>query len=246
MKLGTRCLLFIIILLMPLMVGLQAQADAATGPVYYIRFKEIVHRASADYFIRAIEYSEQNKAQCLIVLLDTPGGELMATRAMVQAQMNSRVPIVVYVSPSGAHAGSAGVFITLAAHIAAMAPGTNMGAATPVSGSGEDIPQDLRKKAINDTTAFARTIAKQRNRNEDWAAQAVEEAASVPDSEALQKNVIDLIAPDLNSLLEQINGRKVRIDSKTVVTLQTKGAVPQEIPKTLAESFLIPIWSICC
>jgi membrane-bound serine protease (ClpP class) len=239
MRIGTRCLFLTMSLLVSLIAGPTAQADSTRGPVYYINFKEIVHRASADYLIRAIEYSEQNKAQCLIVKLDTPGGELMATREMVQALLNSRVPVVVYVHPAGAQAGSAGVFITLAAHIAAMTPGTNIGAATPISGSGEDIPGDRRQKVINDTVAFARTIAKQRNRNEDWAAQAVKQAASVPDSEALQKRVVDLIAPDVSNLLEQINGRKVRLDSKTVITLQTKGLIPEEIPKTLRESFLL-------
>lgn len=239
MKIGTRCLFFIINLLIPLVVGLQIQADAARGTVYYIDFKEIVHRASADYLIRAIEFSEDNKAQCLIVKLDTPGGEMMATRSMVQALLNSQVPIVVYVHPAGAHAGSAGVFLTLAAHVAAMTPGTNIGAATPVSGSGEDIPKDMRQKVMNDTTAFARTIAAQRNRNEDWAVQAVTEAATLTDAEALKKNVINLVAPDVPSLLEQLDGRKVRIDHKTVITLQTKGTIPQEIPKTLRESFLL-------
>ncbi|MCS7066961.1 MAG: nodulation protein NfeD, partial [Fimbriimonadales bacterium] len=171
-------------------------------------------------------------------LLDTPGGELQATRDITMALLNSSVPTVVYVSPSGARAGSAGVFITIAAHIAAMAPGTNIGAATPVAGSGEDIPKDLKRKVMNDTIAYARTLARQRGRNEEWVVKAVSEAASIPEQEAKRYQVIDLIATDMGDLLRQIDGRKVKLSNGAILTLRTQGASTQEIPKTWREMLL--------
>lgn len=177
-------------------MGLSVLAVGAQTPrpVYYIQFKEIVHRASADYLMRAHADAVKANAAAFLVLLDTPGGELQATRDITTTLLNSSIPVIVFVYPSGARAGSAGVFITVSANIAAMAPGTNIGAATPVSGSGEDIPQDLKRKVMNDTIAYAKTIAKQRGRNVDWVVKAVTEAASITETEALEKRVIDVVA----------------------------------------------------
>ncbi len=215
-----------------------AQADSKKSTVYYIEFREIVHRASADYLIRALQEARANRAAAFVVLLDTPGGELQATRDITMALLNSPVPTVVYVYPSGARAGSAGVFITIASHIAAMAPGTNIGAATPVSGSGEDIPKDLKRKVMNDTIAYARTLARQRGRNEEWVVKAVTEAASIPEEDAKRNRVIDIIATDMGDLLRQIDGRKVKLVNGSVITLRTKNAATREVPKTWREILL--------
>jgi len=219
-------------------LGVGVRADSKKPTVYYIHFKEIVHRASADYLIRALQEAQAKRGAAFVVLLDTPGGELQATRDITMALLNSTVPTVVYVSPSGARAGSAGVFITVAAHVAAMAPGTNIGAATPVAGDGEDIPKDLKRKVMNDTIAYARTLARQRGRNEEWVVKAVTEAASIPEEEAKRYKVIDLIATDMGDLLRQIDGQKVKLSNGAVLTLRTKNTPTQEIPKTWRETLL--------
>jgi membrane-bound serine protease (ClpP class) len=225
-----------VLLFASLVVGVSA--DGTKPTVYYIQFREIVHRASADYLIRALQEAQTKRAVAFVVLLDTPGGEMQAMRDITMALLNSTVPTVVYVSPSGARAGSAGVFITIAAHIAAMAPGTNIGAATPVSGGGEDIPKDLKRKVMNDTIAYARTLARQRGRNEEWVVKAVTEAASIPEQEAKRYRVIDLIATDMGDLLRQVDGRKVTLSNGVVVTLRTKNVPTQEIPRTWREMLL--------
>lgn len=214
-------------------------ADAPQGVVYYIQFKEIVHRASADYLIRALNEASARRASAFVVLLDTPGGELQATRDIASALLNSSIPTAVFVYPSGARAGSAGVFMTISAHIAGMAPGTNIGAATPVSGDGEDIPQDLRRKVMNDTIAFAKTIARQRGRNEEWVVKAITEAASIPETEALKLKVIDIIASSPSDLLKQMDGRTVKLANGQRIVLKTKDAPLQEIPKNWRETLLM-------
>ncbi len=150
--------------------------------------------------------------------MDTPGGLMTSMRKMVKEMLSAEVPIAVYVSPSGARAGSAGVFITLAAHIAVMAPGTNIGAAHPVNMGGQ-MDSTMNKKVTNDAVAFARSIAAQRGRNEDWAEAAVRESASITANDALEKSVIDIIASDYDELIDKINGRKVQLPDEEV-TLQ--------------------------
>ncbi|MFQ3610133.1 MAG: nodulation protein NfeD [Fimbriimonadales bacterium] len=220
-----------------LLVGMGVP-QTTQRPVYYIQFKEIVHRASADYLIRALEEASQQRAELFLVLLDTPGGELQATRDITSALLNSPVPTAVFVYPSGSRAGSAGVFITVSAHVAAMAPGTNIGAATPVSGDGGDIPEDLKRKVMNDTIAYAKAIAQQRGRNEEWVVKAVTEAASITETEALKQNVIDLVANSPADLLRQIDGRKVKLQDGRTLTLSTKGAPLREVPKSWREVLL--------
>lgn len=165
--------------------------------------------------------------QGLIIELDTPGGLLDATREIVKLMLNSRVPIIVYVGPSGARAGSAGTFITMAANIAAMAPGTNIGAAHPISITGKDPDkgdnEHMGKKIENDTIAFIETIAAQRGRNVDWAKSAVKESSSITESRALELKVIDLTAKDTTDLIGKLDGRGVRT-AKETVTLSTQGA----------------------
>jgi membrane-bound serine protease (ClpP class) len=186
-----------------------------------------IHPACADYIHSGIEKAEDEIAQCIIIQLNTPGGLLKSTRVIVSDLLNSSVPVVVYVAPSGSQAASAGVFITLAGHIAVMASGTNIGAAHPVSIQGM---QDsvMMEKATNDAAAFIKAISEKRNRNVEWAENAVRKSYSITETEALELNVIDIIAKDLESLLDQIHGmevetsegiQKIQVDDPEIINL---------------------------
>ncbi len=166
-----------------------------------------IHPACADYLHTGIETAVEAGAECVVIKLNTPGGLLKSTRVIVSDFLESKIPIVVYVSPSGAQAASAGVFITMAAHIAAMAPGTNIGAAHPVSMGIQD--SVMIEKATNDAAAFIRTISEKRKRNVEWAEDAVRKSLSITENEALKENVIDTIANDVRELLEFIDGMEV-------------------------------------
>ncbi len=181
-----------------------------------------INPAAAEYIHKSIENAESQKAECLLIHLNTPGGLLTSTRDIVGDFFASTVPIIVYVYPSGAHAGSAGVFITLAANVAAMAPGTNIGAAHPVllQGTPDTI---MNAKGTNDAAAFIRTIAAKRHRNVQWAEDAVRYSVSITEEEAIQNNVIDYIANDDRELLNQIDGKKMEVYGGTKI-LQTKNA----------------------
>lgn len=183
----------------------------------------VINPVIVEYMIQSIQRAEEERATAVVFQLDTPGGLVESTRLIVKALLNAKVPTVVYVSPSGARAASAGTFITMAGHVAAMAPGTNIGAAHPVSGEGKDIEGDMRKKAENDLAAFARSIADKRGRNADWAEQAVRESDSITETEAQEKKVIDLIAEDVPDLLSKLDGWKVTIPAGEA-TLQTATA----------------------
>lgn len=184
--------------------------------VVVINVDGTIQPASADYIHSGIEKAVNENAECLIVKLNTPGGLLKSTRVIVTDFLQSKIPIVVYVSPSGAQAASAGVFITISANIAAMAPGTNIGAAHPVTLQGE---QDsvLMEKATNDAAAFIRTISEKRNRNIKWSEDAVRKSLSITETEALKLHVIDLVAKDVNDLLSKIDGREVETASGTII-----------------------------
>ena len=186
-----------------------------------------IHPACADYIHSGIEKAEDEIAQCMIIQLNTPGGLLKSTRVIVSDLLKSSVPVVVYVAPSGSQAASAGVFITLAGHIAVMASGTNIGAAHPVSIQGM---QDsvMMEKATNDAAAFIKTISEKRDRNVEWAENAVRKSYSITETEALELNVIDIIAKDLESLLDQIHGmevetsegiQKIQVDDPEIINL---------------------------
>lgn len=166
-----------------------------------------IHPACVDYIHSGIETAIEEEAVCVVIKLNTPGGLLKSTRVIVSEFLESKVPIVVYVSPSGSRAASAGVFLTMAAHIAAMAPGTNIGAAHPVSLGVQDTV--MIEKVTNDAAAFIRTISEKRNRNVKWAEDAVRKSLSITESEALKENVIDLIARDVSELLDSIHGREI-------------------------------------
>jgi membrane-bound serine protease (ClpP class) len=181
-----------------------------------------INPAAAEYIHKSIENAESQKAECLLIHLNTPGGLLTSTRDIVGDFFASTVPIIVYVYPSGAHAGSAGVFITLAANVAAMAPGTNIGAAHPVSMQGTP-DTIMNAKGTNDAAAFIRTIAEKRHRNVQWAEESVRYSVSITEEEAIQNNVIDYIANDDRELLNQIDGKKMEVYGGTKI-LQTKNA----------------------
>jgi membrane-bound serine protease (ClpP class) len=183
----------------------------------------IINPVIVEYMTDSIRRAEEAKDVAVIFQLDTPGGLVDSTREIVKALFNANVPTVVYVAPSGARAASAGTFITMAAHIAAMAPGTNIGAAHPVSGEGKDIEGDMRQKAENDLAAFARSIAEKRQRSAEWAEKAVRESVAVTEVEAREQRVIDVIAEDIPDLVKQLDGRQV-IMAHGAVTLHTAGA----------------------
>jgi membrane-bound serine protease (ClpP class) len=206
-------------------VALLAPMAAAAAHVNLIRIDGSINPASSSYLQKAVTASENDGAAAIVVELDTPGGLLAATKDIVQSMLNAKVPVVVFVSPRGGWAASAGAFITMAGHVAAMAPGTSIGAASPVSatgGGGERGEDDARKdvgmeKAEKFTTAFIESIARERGRNVEWAAEAVREAEAITETEALDLNVIDLIAQDLDDLLEAIQGREVKVDGEIMV-----------------------------
>ncbi len=204
-------------------VLLAVTASANTPSVQVLRIEGTIVPVVADYIDRGISQAEDNNATVCIIELDTPGGLLDSTEEIVQKIMNANVPVVVYVSPKGAWAASAGTFITLSAHIAAMTPGTTIGAAHPVSGGGEQIPEDQMKKITEFSAKWMKTIAQERGRNIDEAQLAVTESKSFTDVDALNSNLIDLRADNLESLISQINGRKVTLANGAEVTINTTG-----------------------
>jgi membrane-bound serine protease (ClpP class) len=224
-----RLLLFVAIICSPTLLSVAQK-------VISINVNGTINPASAAFIERSITKAERENAECLIIHLNTPGGLLKSTRQIVTDILASRVPVVVYVSPGGAHAGSAGVFITMAAHIAAMAPGTNMGAAHPVSLQGP-IDTIMNDKTTNDAAAFIRTIAQKRKRNLEWAEEAVRKSVSITENEALQKNVIDLIAANDNELLKNLDNKEIALSSGTK-KLHTKNASLVTLGMTALEKFL--------
>ncbi|MBU1626257.1 nodulation protein NfeD [bacterium] len=192
------------------------------GKIDIIEIKDTINPATYDYLYRNLKNAEAKNAECMILSLDTPGGAVDTTRLIVQAMLDAKIPVVVYVSPKGARAASAGTLITIAAHVAAMAPGTNIGAAHPVTAGGK-MPDDMSKKAENDLAAFARSIATNKGRNADWAEKAVRESVSITETEALDNKIIDMICNDDQELLEKLDGMEVKLAKGTKV-IHTKAA----------------------
>lgn len=209
---------------------------ATSQQVLVIEVDGSINPVTADYIQRSINKAFQQKSTCLILKLNTPGGLLKSTRIIVSSILDAPLPVVVYVSPSGAHAGSAGVFITMAGHIAAMVPGSNIGAAHPVSGQ-QQMDSVMSEKVTNDAAAFIRSIAQNRNRDTAWAEMAVRQSVSITAGDALKKNVIDLIAVDIRDLLQKIDGKEVTVRSAQV-KLKTKNAAIVAEPMTWVERFL--------
>ncbi len=184
-------------------------AHAGSAPVYLARLTGAITPGNADFLDSAIRQANAQGAGCLIVMLDTPGGLAESMRKMVMAIYGSSIPVVVYVSPPGARAASAGVMITMAADVAAMAPGTHIGAAHPVNAGGKDLDDTMAEKVTNDMVAFVKSIAERRGRNVEWAEKAVRQSVSVTETEALEKKIIDLVAQDVDALIDTINGREI-------------------------------------
>ena len=190
---------------------------SAENEVYIIEISGSINPAVADFLKKGINKASTDGVSCIIIKIDTPGGLAESMRKIVMAIFASKVPVVTYVAPSGARAASAGVMITIAADIAAMAPGTNIGAAHPVGAGGKDIGGKMSEKVTNDMVAHVKSIAQKRGRNVKWVEKAVRESVSVTETEALKANVIDIVAKDLDDLIRQINGRK--IENKGVLKL---------------------------
>ncbi len=222
--------------------GLVAEEPAETPPaapsaqdagtVLLIRVDSAIHPVAAEFVAASLEAADAMRAQALVIELNTPGGLLESTREISKAMIGARTPVVVYVGPSGARAASAGFFLLMSADVAAMAPGTNTGAAHPVGGQGEDIEGDMGEKVEQDASASIRSLARQHGRNVEAAESAVKESKSFTAEEALELGLIDLVAADVGELLEAIDGREVEKPGEVKVTLRTAGArvVEREMP----------------
>ena len=234
---ATRYLVLVFGLLAAGLLVPASPASAAPQPVAIIDIEGVINPVTMRLVGIAIDRAQAEHAQALIIKLDTPGGLERSMRGIVQRMMNAEVPIVVYVAPTGARAASAGVFITEAAHIAAMAPATNIGAASPVMVGGGTADKTMMKKIENDAAAFIRTVATERGRNADWAEKAVRDAVAITERDALKMKVIDVIADSVPDLLDKIDGRVVKLP-KGPVTLATKGAPLRPIEIGFRDKFL--------
>ncbi len=215
----------------------RAMAQDEDPHVALVSIDGAIDRLSARFLSRGIRQASSSGAQLVVVTLDTPGGFLSSTRDMVVSMLSAEIPVAVYVSPPGARAASAGTFITAAANFAVMAPGTNIGAASPIAAGGADLPETLAKKINEDTRAFISSIAVARGRNSQALEETVTIARSYSAAEAIELNVLDIIAADLADLLVQLDGRTAQTASGPVV-LRTKDADVREIKRTLLEMFL--------
>lgn len=228
-------------LLLLLLLGITPGGQAAPGAVWVLGIDDAIGPASADYLVRSLGQAQAQGAQLVVIRMDTPGGLDSAMRQMIKAILASTVPVASYVAPSGARAASAGTYILYASHVAAMAPGTNLGAATPVRiGGPPGTPSDdkakggddetLARKQVNDAAAYIRGLAQMRGRNADWAEKAVREAVSLSANEALRLNVIDQVADDLPDLLRELDGKTLQVAGQPR-QLQTAGAsVVEHLP----------------
>lgn len=220
-----------------LMTG-NISLSAATGKhVSVIRIEESINPGTAAFLARGTQQAVEDEAVLIVLQLDTPGGLVSSMRTMVKTIMNSPVPVVVYVSPSGAQAASAGVFVVMAADVAAMAPGTNIGAAHPVVAGGKEMDETMNTKMVNDLVAFIKSIASKRGRNADWAEEAVRKSVSITAEEALKLNVVDLIAKDMDDLLLKLEGWPVQT-KEGEKKLALKGVSIERVQENLRDKIL--------
>jgi membrane-bound serine protease (ClpP class) len=238
-KAALRHGLVVLATLLPLLIpgGVSLAAAASGQPVSLIQIDGAITPVTVRLLSQAIERAQADGSQALILQLDTPGGLERSMRSMVQSILNAQVPVLVYVAPTGARAASAGVFITMAGHVAAMAPATNIGAAHPVAIGGGGMDKETIKKVENDAAAFARTVAADRGRNADWAEKAVRSSVSATEREAVKLRVVDLVAESVDDLLAKVEGRVVKT-VKGPATLLTKGAPVKRIEVRLRDRFL--------
>ena len=223
---------------------IATEVQAANPRIDVLNVKGTINPVLVDYIKRGIEQAEENNAVACVIQLDTPGGLDTAMRDIVQHMVNAEVPVVVYVAPSGARAASAGVFITIAAHVAVMAPNTAIGAAHPVALSAEgeaEMSEAMEDKVVNDAAAYIRSIAGAQGRNIEWAEKAVRESVSATEQEALELNVIDMVAPTLDALIAQLDGRQVTMLDGSMVTLHTQDAAINSNEMRTIEKFLYTI-----
>ena len=232
---GRRQLSVVLFLVVLILVTASVCLAQGASTVVVLDVRGVIDPVVARYVQRGIAVANDQGAQLVIVQLDTPGGLDSAMRVIVQTILNSRVPVVVYVAPSGARAASAGVFITMAGHLAAMAPGTSIGAAHPVSlTQGGELPQTMQDKVTNDAAAYVQAIAQQRGRNAEWAEAAVRQSASLTATEAVQERVVDVVATDRADLLQKLNGRQIETESG-LVTLHLEAPMVRPFGMTLLE-----------
>jgi membrane-bound serine protease (ClpP class) len=199
---------------------LMIESVSASQQVLIIEMEGPINPGTASFLNRGIEESQRNGVTLVVVRLDTPGGLASSMRTMVKTILNSPIPVVVYVGPSGAGAASAGVMVTVAGHVAAMAPGTNIGAAHPVTAGGRDIEKTMSEKVVNDMASYARSIAEDKGRNGEWVEKAIRESVSITAEEAVENNVVDLVAKDIDELLKLLDGKEITVLGNTV-TLKT-------------------------
>jgi len=218
--------------LITILLGLWVGALAhGTAPVWVIDLDDVIEASSARYLSDSLEEARTSDVPLVVLRIDTPGGWMDSTRDIVKDILASSVPVAAYVSPEGASASSAGTYIVYASHVAAMAPATNIGSATPVRGDGEAMEPNLERKVVNEAVAQMRGLAELRGRNIEWAEKTVREATNLTASEALEQNVIDLMATDISALLAKIDG--MTLETKTgLVTLATEGSEHQVITNT--------------
>lgn len=225
----TMYALMLLLYPLALMASGAKSAHAANGPVYLISINGPINPATDDFLRTSIDKAQAANARVLVIQLNTPGGLLTSMQTMVESLLEAPIPTVVYVSPKGGGAISAGVFITMAGHVAVMAPGTTIGAAHPVSGGGQDIQGDMREKLENFAASHIKAIAEERGRNVKWAEQAVRESVAITAQEALDEGVIDFLAGDLDKLLEELEGRTVKVKGEPVSLTGLKDAPLQTV-----------------
>ena len=215
----------------------ELTTEAVEALIYQLDIEGAIGTVTNDRVDEAIELAEEEDAELLLITMNTPGGFSNATRKICSSILNSEVPVCVYVSPSGSHAGSAGVYITYASHIAAMAHSTNIGSAHPVSGDGQEVDSIMNEKVTNDAVAQIKSYAEKRGRNVEWAEKAVRESVNITDKEALELNVIEIRAESIEDLLNQLDGRKVETkDGEKVLDLAKRKIIIQEM--TFAQKIL--------
>ncbi len=229
------CILFFVFLFCSL------AADGTAKDMYQISVQGVIGPPIAQFIVESLKKATDVDAEALLILLDTPGGLDTSMREIIKAIMDSKIPVIVYVYPQGARAASAGSIILLASHVAAMAPGTNAGAAHPVSmGKDEKPDKVMMKKVVQDAEAYSKSIAKKRGRNVEWAGKAVTQSVSATAEDALRMHVIDVVAASVDDLLLKIDGKTVEVGDKKVV-LKTKGAKPKELEMSFKYRFLSTI-----
>ncbi len=236
----SRCCL--VVLAIVVLAAMCLAAPDGPAPVYVLQMDSHIDPSMAAYVIDGIDKAESDNAQAVLITMDTPGGLMDSMDKIVKKMLSANIPVIVYVWPDGAKATSAGVFILMASHVAAMSPVSNIGSASPVSvnpsGEGEGMSETMKKKVTNMAAESIRSVAEKRGRNADWAVEAVTKAANITSTKALQNNVIDIIAKDKADLMRQLDGRKVKVTDSRTVTLRTSGAPLEEIPMGMWDRFL--------